>query len=113
MIKQISFFKRKDGVSVEDFQNHWRTVHADLVVKLPGIRGYVQNHTLPSGYKSVHKKREPDFDGVAEVWFDSTDEMRGNVGSDALQAIRDDEHNFIDRASMGTLLTTFTAVVKR
>ena len=107
MIKQISFFKRKEGISVEDFQNHWRTVHAELVVKLPNLLGYVQNHTHASGYL----KHEPDFDGVAEVWFDSTDAMRGNVGSDVLQAIRDDEHDFIDRSSMGTLLTEEVVIV--
>ncbi len=107
MIKQISFFKRKEGISVEDFQDHWRSKHAELVVKLPNLRGYVQNHTLSSGYA----KHEPDFDGVAEVWFESTDDMRSNVGSDILQAIRDDEHNFIDRSSMGMLLTEEVVIV--
>ena len=107
MIKQISFFKRKAGVSVDDFQLHWRTVHADLVRRLPGLRRYVQNHTLASGYA----RHEPDYDGVAEAWFDRTDDMRATVGTAELEAIRADEHNFIDRSSMGTILTTEVLII--
>lgn len=68
MIKIIYFFKRKPGMSVEAFQGHWRTTHAEKIVALPGIRRYVQNHVLPSAYR----KGEPAFDGVAESWFDDT-----------------------------------------
>jgi uncharacterized protein (TIGR02118 family) len=107
MIKQISFFKRKAGVSVDDFQVHWRTLHADLVRRLPGLRRYVQNHTLASGYA----RHEPDYDGVAEAWFDTTDDMRATVGTAELEAIRADEHNFIDRSSMGTILTTEVLII--
>ena len=63
MIKLMSFFKRKPGISVEAFQEYWRTKHAYVVVTLPGIQRYVQSHTLLSGYR----KREPVYDGVAEV----------------------------------------------
>ena len=37
MVKMIIFFKRKPGMSVEDFQKHWRTTHAYIIVKLPGV----------------------------------------------------------------------------
>ena len=61
MVKLIAFFKRQAGMSVEDFQAYWRTSHADIVVKLPGIRRYVQSHTILSGYR----KGEPVYDGMA------------------------------------------------
>src|SRR3972149_4829795 len=51
MVKAISFFKRKSGLSVEGFQEYWRTAHAELVVKMPGIRRYVQSHTRLAGYR--------------------------------------------------------------
>ena len=72
MVKMVAFFKRKPGTSVEAFQNYWRTTHAGIVVKMPGIRKYVQSHTLLSGYR----KGEPAYDGSAEVWFDDTQAMR-------------------------------------
>jgi len=59
MVKVVLFFKRKPGMPVEDFQKHWRTTHADIIVRLPGIRRYVQSHVLASarntaGYGCAH-----------------------------------------------------------
>src|SRR5438552_3218849 len=91
MVKAVSFFKRKAGMSVDAFQAYWRTAHPDVVVKLPGIRRYVQSHTLPSGYR----KGEPVYDGIAELWFDDTDAMRALAGTAVYAAVRADEANFI------------------
>lgn len=101
MIKIIYFFKRRPGMAVVDFQAHWRTTHADIVVALPGIRRYVQNHVLPSAYR----KGEPAFDGVAESWFDDTQTLRALAGSSHYAAVLADEPNFIDGATMGSILT--------
>src|SRR5439155_7698862 len=59
-------------MSVEAFQTYWRTRHPAVVIKLPGIRRYVQSHTLRSAYR----EGEPVYDGIAEVWFDDTRVMR-------------------------------------
>ncbi|MEK7713946.1 MAG: EthD domain-containing protein, partial [candidate division NC10 bacterium] len=101
MVKAVSFFKRKPGMSVEAFQAYWRTAHPAVVVKLPGVRRYVQSHTLPSGYR----KREPVYDGIAEVWFDDTRAMRALAETSEYAAVRADEAQFIDHATMGLLIT--------
>ncbi len=101
MIKVAAFFKRKAGSSVEAFQTYWRTHHADLASQLPGVRRYVQCHTLPG----VYKKREPAYDGVAELWFEDTDALRGAAASDAFRAVKADEPNFMDVASYGDIVT--------
>ena len=101
MVKLMSFFKRKQGMSVETFQAYWRTKHAEVVVKLPGIRRYVQSHTLLSGYR----KGEPVYDGVAEVWVDDTQVMRTQAGTPEYAAVRADEPNFMDVSSMGSIIT--------
>ncbi len=102
MIKLIAFFKRKAGMPVEDFQAYWRTTHADIVVKLPGIRRYVQSHTILSGYR---REREPVYDGMAELWFDNTEVMRRQVGTSELAAVQSDEANFMDGDSQGSIIT--------
>ena len=101
MVKIAAFFKRKPGMSIEDFQSYWRTTHADIVVKLPGIRRYVQSHTILSGYR----KGEPIYDGMAELWFDNTDAMRAQAGTPEFVAVRADEPNFMDVASQGSIIT--------
>src|SRR5215467_3620989 len=101
MVKALSFFKRKQGMTVEAFQAYWRASHPEVVVKLPGLRRYAQSHTLPSGYR----KGEPIYDGIAEVWFDDTAAMRALAGTPIYQAVRADEAKFIDHATMGLIVT--------
>ena len=107
MIKQVTLFNRKPGMPVEEFQAYWRDTHAQLVRGLPGIRGYIQNHTLISSYQ----KQEPDFDGVAEVWFDSLEAMQANTHTSELSAVRADEENFIDRISLRSVLTSEVVII--
>ncbi len=101
MVKAVSFFKRKAGMSVDAFQAYWRTAHPEVVVKLPGIRRYVQSHTLPSAYR----KGEPVYDGIAELWFDDTGAMRALAGTAAYAAVQADEARFIERSTMGLIIT--------
>ena len=101
MVKAVSFFKRKAGMSVDAFQAYWRRSHPDVVTRLPGLRRYVQSHTLVSGYR----KGEPAWDGIAEVWFDDTAAMRSLRGTPAYERVVADEAEFIDRATMGLIVT--------
>ena len=101
MVKAVSFFKRKPGMSPEAFQAYWRTTHAELVVKLPGVRRYVQSQTRLSGYR----KGEPVYDGIAELWFDDTQAMRALVGLPEYAAVQADEARFIDPSTMGLIIT--------
>jgi len=101
MLKIVYFFKRRPEMSVEAFQAHWRTTHAELIAALPGVRRYVQNHVLPSAYR----KGEPAFDGVAETWFDDSGAMKALANSPQFAAVLDDEPTFIDHASMGSIIT--------
>jgi len=101
MLKMVIFFKRRPGMPVEAFQEHWRTRHAEIIARLPGIRRYVQNHALASSYR----KGEPAFDGVAESSFDDSEAMKALVGTPQYDAVIADEPNFIDRSTMGSILT--------
>ena len=101
MVKLVVYFKRRSDMEVEPFQEYWRTRHAEVVCGLPGIRRYVQSHTLLAGYR----RGEPVYDGIAEVWFDDVDAIRALQGTDALRAVEEDEAKFIDRSTMRTIVT--------
>jgi uncharacterized protein (TIGR02118 family) len=101
MVKTITFIKLKPGMSLDQFGQYWRTQHAGIVTKLPGLRRYVQCHTIPSGYRNG----EPTYDGVAEVWFDSTGAMRETAKTAQYRAVRADEPNFIDLSKMDFVIT--------
>jgi uncharacterized protein (TIGR02118 family) len=101
MVKVIAIVKRKAGMPLDAFQEHWRTRHADVVRKLPGLRRYVQSHTLPSGYR----KGDPVWDGIAELWFDDTEALRGLRGTPEQSAVDADEARFLERGAMKMLYT--------
>lgn len=92
MIKIVSVLKRKPGLSVEDFQRYWRNNHAPIVSRLPGLRRYVQSHTLLGGYR----RGQPAADGLAELWFDDSAALRALQGGPALAAVLADEPNFVN-----------------
>jgi uncharacterized protein (TIGR02118 family) len=101
MVKVITFIKRKAGMPVEEFQGYWRTRHPEVVTRLPGIRRYVQSHTLLSSYE----QSDPTYDGIAEVWADDTAALRAMTQSPVHPELVADEARFIDRASMGVIVT--------
>jgi uncharacterized protein (TIGR02118 family) len=101
VVKLIACLKRKPGVSVEQFQRHWRTQHAEIVARQAGLRRYVQNHVAPESYAMG----EPVFDGVAEAWFDDVDTMRRLAPTPEYRAVRADEPHFLDVPAMRVVLT--------
>jgi uncharacterized protein (TIGR02118 family) len=101
MVKVLTFIKRKAGMTVDSFQEYWRTRHPDVVTRLPGVRRYTQSHVLPGAYA----KGEPLYDGLAEVWADDTDALRAMTRSPEHPRLIEDEAKFIDRARMGFIVT--------
>lgn len=101
MIKAVSTFRRRDGMSVPDFQAYWREEHPKVVLQLPGLRKYVQNHVLDSQYA---KGRRPVADGVAETWWDDREALNAHRGTDALAALQADELEFMEPDSRSTIV---------
>jgi uncharacterized protein (TIGR02118 family) len=107
MIKVCAVLHRRPDLGVEEFQEYWRTTHAALVAKVPGVRGYVQSHPRPSGYE-----RGPlPFDGLAEIWADDTAALRVMAASPELRAVRADEPNFLDTGRLAEVIVD-EAVIK-
>lgn len=67
--KRLGILRRKDGITHEEFVDHWLKRHAALCVKLPGLRRYSIN--------LVDRQRFPnfDYDGFSELWFDSEEAL--------------------------------------
>jgi uncharacterized protein (TIGR02118 family) len=100
--KLIFGAKRKPGMSREEFGRYWTTVHAEKAKKTPGIRRYVINLAPDIGGSG----REQSYDGFAEVWFDSLDDMRASGRSPEAAAVLEDEQNLFDTS------TRFAVVVQ-
>jgi len=106
MIKLTFCLVRLPHLSREAFQAYWRGTHAPLVASVAEtlmIRRYVQMHSLPEAANAgIRTSREapPEFDGVAELWFDSLEALAENGRRPEAQAagamLLEDERRFID-----------------
>jgi uncharacterized protein (TIGR02118 family) len=101
MLKVVGYLKRKPGMPVEAFQKHWLDVYGPMIARLPGLRRYVQSHTLINGYR----KGEPIYDGFAELWFDDEAAYRNAAQSDEMAKAQRGREDFMDESSLGVALT--------
>jgi uncharacterized protein (TIGR02118 family) len=92
MFKVILLHKRRPGMTVEDFQDHWRHRHGPLVARSPALRRYVQSHALLQGYR----KGELIYDGIDEMWFDSGESWERWRNDAAHAEVRADHARFVD-----------------
>ena len=106
MIKLVYCLRRRPELSREEFQRYWRQNHAPLVKKHAEtlrVRRYVQLHTRDHPVSEALRARRPGpepFDGVAELWFDSADDMMAGgttpEGRQAGRELLEDEKRFIN-----------------
>ncbi len=110
MFKMIYCLRRLPSLSRSEFQRYWREQHAPLVrgnAAALGVRRYVQSHTVEepalSLVSSARGSGGLDYDGVAELWWDSKAALLAAVTTDAGQsaslALLEDEARFIDLAN--------------
>jgi uncharacterized protein (TIGR02118 family) len=107
MIKLVFSLRRRPDLTRDEFQAHWRDPHAQLVSRHADalrIRRYVQTHARASevgAAQSAARGSEPDvYDGQAELWWDSVDDIVAAVstsaGQQAAAELLEDERRFID-----------------
>ena len=75
MVKVLALLKRKQGMTLEEFNDYWEHVHAELVVAttefVGGCRRYLLSQVIPGGLDS--SLPVADYDGCAELWFDDVE----------------------------------------
>jgi uncharacterized protein (TIGR02118 family) len=108
MIKLVFCLRRLPTLSREEFQRYWRDQHAKLVEKHAQtlrIHRYVQTHTVTSPANAALQASRggpEEYDGVAELWWQSQEELAAATASDAGRRasleLLEDERRFIDLA---------------
>lgn len=88
MFKLIILLKKKTSISNEEFVKYWLETHAPLAKKMPGLRKYVVNVVRRP------PNREPEFNGVVELWFEDVDGMKKAFASPEGQTTQTDTENF-------------------
>ena len=88
MVKLVVGLVKKDGMSIEEFREHWNEDHAPRASETPGLNRY----TTAVALDPEHSK----YDGIAELYFDSPDDIDEAVESEPMQWALDDLENFTE-----------------
>ena len=75
----------------DQFAEYWLDTHAPLARKMPGLRKYVVNLVKRP------PNREPEYNGVVELWFDDRDGMKKAFASPEGQQTQKDSQVFTSR----------------
>ena len=114
MIKMVMCLRRRPEMTREQFQDYWLNQHGPFFQKNAGAmkaKKYVQSHTLDTPLNEGMRSSRgmlPEYDGVAEVWFESEEELMAALNSPEGQelgaALFEDEGNFIDHTQSSAFI---------
>jgi uncharacterized protein (TIGR02118 family) len=79
-VVRMGMIKRLDGLTPDEFRDHWKGPHGAIAAKIPNLRRYHQNHVIDS----FRLRDWPDrwlLDGLSELWFDDIAMMLKSVAS--------------------------------
>ena len=101
MIKLVYCITKKSTLTDEEFFHYWKNIHSPIGARIPGLRKLVQSHrlTIP-GDQGV-----PDYDGMAELWFDNLESLQAARNSPQWKASTEDEANFIDSTKVASFIS--------
>jgi uncharacterized protein (TIGR02118 family) len=92
MIKLVYCISKKPGLSDEEFFAYWKNIHGPLGARIPHLRRLVQSRRI----RVAGDEHEPDFDGMAELWFDDEPDLLAARKSAEWRVSSEDEGNFVD-----------------
>ncbi len=118
MLKLVYLLRRKPGLSLEEFQEHWLERHSQFGLRTPAVRRYVQYHTLANDPIRETLAQAADgplvdsYDGLAIAWFDDVEAMRHAMQGEDVAAALEDEKHFIDHSRSVAILTDEYVIVE-
>ena len=114
MIKFVMCLTRDPKMTREEFRDYWLNKHGPFFMENAdgmGAKKYVQSHTLDTPLNEglrTSRGMLPEYDGVAEVWFESEEALIEGMSSPEGQklgaALLEDEGKFIDHSKSSAFI---------
>ena len=90
-VKLIALLKANPGMNRAEFEKRWVEEHCPLTLKFKNLKGYRVNVAIDE-YQEI--EGELPYDGTAELWWDSLEEMQEDFASPEAQAAVADADTF-------------------
>lgn len=110
MIRLVSTFRRRPDLSRDEFVEHWRTRHAELI-RTGSTARYVSRYEQMAVLPAAAGEPDPVFDGVVVQEFESREAFDAHMVEPDFAEVMADIERFIDPASIQFVLTEEPYVV--
>ena len=114
MIKLVMCLCRHPDITREEFAEYWLNKHGPFFqenARILRAKKYVQSHTIDTPLnEGMRDSRgmQPEYDGVAEVWFESEEDLMEAMGTPEGQKLSaellEDEKNFVDHSKSSAFI---------
>lgn len=122
-IRTIVLLKRNEGMSREEFNDHWLNIHGEIAKSYPHVIRYSQLHLADSDTVGDVESHDFGIDGIVDFIYDSKENVakiwESEIGKRGIEdaklfigALREyqvDEHLIVDRTGTGPLVERETA----
>ncbi len=105
MFKIVRFVKRRKDLTQQQFKDYWLNEHSKLekiVMEKTPTRKIVASFATGE----MIGGKEPLFDGMVELYYDTLEDMRASFAGDIPAMMRNDERNFVDLSEEAVRLVT-------
>ncbi len=88
MLKIVALVEKREGMGWRDFIEYWDEEHVTVISDVPNLKRYTIAPAV--------KPEDAPYDGVAELYFESTDDIQEGFTEELDRKIREDEERFLD-----------------
>jgi uncharacterized protein (TIGR02118 family) len=88
MLKIVALVEKRADMAWDDFLEYWDEEHVKVISKVPNLKRYTIAPAI--------KPEDAPYDGVAELYFESTEAIQEGFTEELDREIREDEGAFLD-----------------
>jgi hypothetical protein len=99
VFKLLAFLTKREGLSFEDFVDHYENRHIPLILSVAPAPALYRRRYLTREKPLGQREQTVDFDAITELWFTDRDTYRAWMAAiSADPRVAEDEARFLERS---------------
>ena len=107
MVKLVCFLKRKEGLTLDEFYDHWFNSHGPMLASTEPFKTLVKRYEQHKRHAGAPDwMGTPGYDGITIQWFDTVADFEAFVTApEYATTVAPDEQSFLDTDAFVWMIT--------
>lgn len=106
MVKLVCFLKRKEGMTPEEFYDHWENRHGPLIANTPELARHIVRYEQLRRTSAADWMGTEGYDGITLQWMESAASFEAFIAEPKYaELIAPDEQHFLDTSALVWMIT--------